>query len=327
MADPTVLIAIGSAFGALAIPLVLFVAKPPKVTRMNDRLRAAELYRLHVAGEPLPGERPSTASQLAALASRMAERLIRGSRKAETTEKLDRAGLSMSAQEWLILRCSGAIVGLALVLMLSGSLLLALPLGFLLSWLPTALFLRRKAAKRCALFEAQMPDVMQLVASSLRSGFSLGQALDGVVREGTQPAAGEIGRALAETRLGVELETALDKTAARMSCQDLEWAIMAMRISRQVGGNLAEVLLTTVHTMRERAALKRQVRSLSAEGRLSAYVLVAMPIGIGLWLFMVRRDYVRPLYTTGIGIGMLIAATGAMLFGSWWLSRVVKVEV
>jgi Flp pilus assembly protein TadB len=100
-----------------------------------------------------------------------------------------------------------------------------------------------------------------------------------------------------------------------------------MRISRQVGGNLAEVLLTTVHTMRERAALKRQVRSLSAEGRLSAYVLAAMPVGIGMWLFLVRRDYVRPLYTTGIGIGMLVAAGLAMLVGSWWLSRVVKVEV
>src|SRR4051794_15349225 len=327
MAEPAVLIAIGCIFGALAIPLVLFVAKPPTVSRMSERLRAAALYRLHVEGAPLPADPPGVASRLAALALRLAERLLRGSRKAQVAEDLDRAGLSMSAQEWVILRCSAAIVALALVLMLSGSLLVAVPVGIGLAWLPTMLFLRMKAAKRCALFEAQMPDVMQLVASSLRSGFSLGQALDGVVREGTQPAAGEIGGALAETRLGVELETALDKTAARMGCQDLEWAVMAMRISRQVGGNLAEVLLTTVHTMRERAALKRQVRSLSAEGRLSAYVLAAMPVGIGLWLFLVRREYVRPLYTTGIGIGMLVAAGLAMVVGSWWLSRVVKVQV
>jgi tight adherence protein B len=82
-----------------------------------------------------------------------------------------------------------------------------------------------------------------------------------------------------------------------------------------------------VHTVRERGQLARQVRALSAEGRLSAYVLVAMPVGVGLWLFAVRRDYVRPLYTTGPGIAMLVMSVLGLVVGSWWLSRVVKVQV
>jgi tight adherence protein B len=240
---------------------------------------------------------------------------------------LDRAGLSTKPQEWMAFRLSGVAILSTVIFFLSGSLLLAVPLGFLFTWLPTSLYLRMKIARRCAAFSDQLPDVLQLIASSLRSGFSLSQALDSVVSEGNQPVAPEFGRALAEVRLGADLEDALDKVADRMRCQDLTWVLMAVRISRQVGGNLAEVLNTTVHTMRERAQMKRQVRSLSAEGRLSAYILVALPTGIGLWLFAVRRDYVRPLYTTGPGIVMFSMAILGIIIGAFWLSRIVKVEV
>jgi tight adherence protein B len=214
-----------------------------------------------------------------------------------------------------------------LVLFASGNLVAAVPIGALLSFVSFRMYLKIKLSKRCAAFSDQLPDVLQLVAASLRSGFSLNQALDAVVHQGEDPCAPEIGRALAEARLGVDIEDALDKAADRMRCRDLSWVVMAVRISRQVGGNLSEVLVTTVHTMRERAQLRRQVRSLSAEGRLSAYVLVAMPIGVGGWLFAVRREYLRPLWTTGPGIGMLIAAVLGILIGAWWLSRVVKIEV
>jgi tight adherence protein B len=200
-------------------------------------------------------------------------------------------------------------------------------IGAVGGWLVTALWLSARTRKRSSHFAEQLPDVLQLVASSLRSGFSLGQALDGVVHDGVQPAAGEIARALTEARLGGELEDSLDRVATRMRSQDLAWVVMAIRISREVGGNLAEVLMTTVHTVRERGQLARQVRALSAEGRLSAHVLVAMPVGVGLWLFTVRRDYMRPLYTTAPGIAMLVMACLGLVVGSWWLSRVVKVQV
>jgi tight adherence protein B len=296
---------------------------------MDDRVQEAEQYRVDFGDAPEPtGDGRKRRGIAVRIVLRLAEQLVqmRGG-GVKMAQKLDRAGLDLKPAEWMALRLSAFAVCTTLLFFLTGSLPLALPIGLVIVWLPTALFLRMKMSRRCSAFGAQLPDVLQLVASSLRSGFTLSQALDAVVSEGNQPSAGEFGRALGEARLGVEVEDALDKVAERMDCRDLSWVVMAVRISRQVGGNLAEVLLTTVHTMRERAQMKRQVKALSAEGRLSAYVLVAMPIGIGFWLFMTQRAYLRPLYTTGIGIGMLVAAIVGLVVGSWWLSRIVKVEV
>jgi Flp pilus assembly protein TadB len=158
-------------------------------------------------------------------------------------------------------------------------------------------------------------------------GFSLPQALDSVVREEGQPASGEFGLALAEARLGVELDVALDGVANRMASDDLRWTVMAIRIQREVGGNLAEVLRNTVGTMRERSYLRRQVRALSAEGRMSAYVLIALPVLVGGWLFLTSRTYMHPLYTTPIGLGMLIAAFAFVGVGAFWMRKVITVVV
>ena len=102
---------------------------------------------------------------------------------------------------------------------------------------------------------------------------------------------------------------------------------MAIRIQREVGGNLAEILLTTAGVMRERARLRRQVKALSAEGRLSAYVLLALPIGMALYMFAVRRAYIRPLYTTGFGVAMLAFAVVSLAIGMLWMRKVVSIDV
>jgi tight adherence protein B len=233
----------------------------------------------------------------------------------------------MRPQEWILLRISAVAAAVAGITVLTGSLLAGLPLGTLVAWLATMLLLKVRAARRCAAFADQLPDVLQLIASSLRSGFTLAQALEAVVREGDQPAAEELTRALTETRLGLSLEQALDQVATRMHSQDLEWVVMAVRISRDVGGNLAEVLLTTVHTMRERGQLRRQVRALSAEGRLSGYILVALPVVVAAWFMLVRPEYLRPLFTDPVGMIMLVLAGLGVVVGSWWMSRIVKVEI
>lgn len=327
--DVGLLIVLVCVFCGIAGITWLILGVPRRADNLDHRVVEAEFYRVDsiITEKPFVAQSGSE-GDITRVALSLIDRLLRArNARPRIAEDLDRAGIALRAQEWMLIRLSGAVVGIALVFFLTGMLIVAMPVGFLLSWVPTRLYLKIKMARRCAAFAEQMPDVLQLVASSLRSGFSLSQALDGVVREGSKPAAPEIARALAEVRLGVDLEGALDKVAERLRCQDLSWVVMAVRISRQVGGNLAEVLLTTVHTMRERGQLKRQVRALSAEGRLSAYVLVGMPIGIGFWLFMVRRDYLRPLYTTGVGVVMLSAAIFGIVVGAWWLSRIVKVEV
>jgi Flp pilus assembly protein TadB/Mg-chelatase subunit ChlD len=294
-----------------------------RLDQLGDYRWSAAKPAAEATAPPVPAERMA-----ASVALSLVDRLIRlGRSRTRIAADLERAGLRMRPQEWILLRISAGIALIALLTVLSASLLIGLLLGTLLAWLGTRFLLKVKAARRCAAFADQLPDMLQLIASSLRSGFSLSQALDGVVREGAQPAASEFARALTEARLGVALEDALDQGAERMKSQDLAWVVMAVRISRDVGGNLAEVLLTTVHTMRERVQLKRQIRALSAEGRLSAYILIALPILVAGWFALVRPDYLRPLYTVAPGITMLVVAVLGVLIGSWWMSRIVKVEV
>jgi len=200
-------------------------------------------------------------------------------------------------------------------------------LGLLLGVILTSLYHRSRAAKRMKAFSDLLPDALQLISGSLRAGFSLSQALDAMVRELPDPISTEFGRALGETRLGVEIEDALDRLAQRMRNQDLAWAVVAVRVQREVGGNLAEVLDNTVATIRERESLRRHVQALSAEGRLSAWVLVALPVGIGLFMAFFRADYLRPLYTEPLGLVMSFVGLLLFIVGGFWLSKLSKVEV
>jgi Flp pilus assembly protein TadB len=187
--------------------------------------------------------------------------------------------------------------------------------------------LSMRIVRRRASFGEQLPDMLQLIASALRAGFSLAQAIDAVVREDVQPIAGEISRALGEVRLGGNLEDGLDAVANRMDSDDLRWTVTAIRIQQGVGGNLAEILLTIAGTIRERAFLRRHVRALSAEGRLSAYVLVALPVVIGIWLFVSASQYMRPLYTTPIGELMLGAAIVLVVLGAFWMRHMINIKI
>ena len=141
----------------------------------------------------------------------------------------------------------------------------------------------------------------------MRAGFTLNQAIGSVAREGTEPTSSEFSRVLAEVRLGSELEDALDRLADRLDSLDMRLVVMAVRTAREVGGNLAEVLQVTSHTMRERVQLHRQVEVLSAEGRLSAKVLIGLPIGLALYMYFFKKDYFELLVTTTAGIVMLSA--------------------
>ena len=187
--------------------------------------------------------------------------------------------------------------------------------------------LRVLAARRATAFEAVLPDVMTLVATSLRSGFGLAQALDAVARDAAEPAAKEFSSALAEARIGTDISDALEHMAARMDSTSMRWAVMAIRIQRDVGGNLADTLQTTAATLKERDSLKRQVRALSAEGRLSAYILVALPITIFLYMMYGNYDYISLLWLEPMGIVMLVIGVVMMVIGIFWMRKIVNIEV
>jgi len=200
-------------------------------------------------------------------------------------------------------------------------------LGGLVGFIFPGMFLKFAASRRSKKFENQLPDVLTLVASSLQTGFSLLQALDGVARDADEPSAKEFSRALAETRIGADLTVSLAHLADRMDSKNLRWTGMAIDIQRQVGGNLAETLRNTAATVRDRQALGRHVKALSAEGRMSAYILIALPIGVFGYMTAVNRPYVSLLWTSLIGMGMLGGAIVSLLVGVFWMNKVVKVEV
>jgi tight adherence protein B len=292
---------------------------------LRRRLQEIGLFTGSKMPQTTPGETADgNALMRAALA--VSDRAVQRQGRSSIEQALDRAALALRPAEWMLIRGVVTIVTAA-VLLLMLPWYLALPLGGLAGWLGTGKYLKRRANRRARKFADLLPEALNLVVGALRSGFSLLQSIDAVVREGPEPVAGEFGRAMAEIRLGGDLEDALERTAERNASEDLAWLVMAIRIQREVGGNLSEVLETAVETMRERGRLARHVRALSAEGRLSAYVLVGMPIALSAFLFAFRGEYLRPMYTEVLGILMLCGAGVLLAVGAFVINRMVKVEV
>ena len=242
-------------------------------------------------------------------------------------DQLERADIHLKAGEWVLVRTVVGILAVAATTLLFGNLLLGAVTGIALTALASHFYLGMRAGRRARAFEAALPDSLQLVASSIRTGFSLTQALDAAAESAAEPLATEFNRALSETRLGASLEDGMERVADRVDSQDLRWTVMAIRIQREVGGNLAEVLHTTAATMRERASMRRRIRALSAEGRLSAYILISLPLALALFLFLTRRAYLSLLWTTTLGLVMSAIAVVGMVVGWLWMRKLVDVEI
>lgn len=279
-----------------------------------------------------PADERSTVNAISASLVSLGDKVMDSRSSTPKTQRLlERADLPLRLGEWAVLRAVAMIVGVAggMVLLQGGLLpsLIGIFLGGLLGQVVPASFLKFAASRRSKTFERQLPDVLTLVASSLSTGFSLLQALDAVARDAAEPSAKEFARALAETRIGTDLNDSLEHLADRMDSVNLRWTGMAIKIQRDVGGNLAETLRNTAATLRDRESLRRQVNALSAEGKLSAYILIALPIGVFLFMLNTNRHYVELLWTTMIGIGMLVGGLISLAIGVFWMRKVVIVEV
>lgn len=308
--------------------VVAFVA-PALRSRRKQRVSMIEQYTRGV-GAVASGARAARPSLLSEQLVAMGTKVMEGrDSTSRTMELIERADLPWRAGEWFVLRCVGVVAGGAVgYLLLNGSVgLVGLLLGAVAGYALPALALRMLASRRARKFESLLPDVLMLVATSLSSGFSLPQALDSVARDSAEPAAKEFSRALAETRIGADLSDALERMATRMASENLRWTVMAIRIQRDVGGNLAETLRTTAKTLRERESLKRQVKALSAEGRLSAYILIALPIGVFFYSMLVNYEYVSLLWTHPLGLMMMGGGIVAMFIGIFWMRKVVQIDV
>jgi tight adherence protein B len=181
--------------------------------------------------------------------------------------------------------------------------------------------------RRVNRLHAQLPEVLMILASSMRAGHSFLQALDTVSREIGEPSGMEFSRVVTEIRLGRPAGEALTALAERVGTEEFKWAVLAINVQREVGGNLAEILDTLAETVRERMALHRQIKVLSAEARLSMKVMVAMPPLLTLYIVKVNPDYMSLLWTRRVGVMMVIAAAGLMAVGVFLMRKMVKIDV
>jgi tight adherence protein B len=313
-------IALGTA--GLAVFLVSYLILDGLFGRTPVQRRLDLLRRFAVTP---PERRGRLLAALRSAAARLGDRPSRLTRL-DNHALLDAAAVPIRPAEWLLIRFAAALApGAVLAAMRPWWLgaLVGTVAGFAV---PNAL-LQVRIDRRKRAFAEELPDTLQMIVSSLRSGFTLQHGIEASVRDTSGPVAAELRRALSETRLGAELEDALEGVGTRTGNPDMRWLTMAIKLQREVGGSLSEVLQTTADTMREREQLRRSVRALSAEGRLSATVLVAMPLVIGTWMLLFRTEYIRPLYTQPLGLVLLGAAAVLMVLGTLWLRAVVRVEV
>jgi len=238
---------------------------------------------------------------------------------------LEQANIPMSSGEAILGMVGLAAVGGMMMAIFNGLVAGLIVFGVSLLLIVFVInFLGNREKKR---FERQLPDTLTLMSTSLRAGYSLLQATEAVSSESPNPTAREFGRAIAEARLGRTVSDALNGIVDRTQSEDFRWAVMAIEIQREVGGNLAEVLQTVADTMRARNRLKGEINALTAEGRISAIVLGLLPFAMALFLWTTNRDYLQPLLDETFGRVGIAAGLLLMAGGIFWLKKIVDIEI
>ncbi len=275
--------------------------------------------------DPTVAPPTSTLAGAGAAAGAAVEKVLaKRGRLASGAAALERAGMTMALPD-VVLTVALTTLGAGVL----GALLSGPVVGLLAAAavpLCARLVVKVRISRRQAAFADQLDDSLQLMASSLRAGHSLLRAMDAVSQEAASPTSEEFARLVNETRVGRDLGEALDEIAERMASDDFAWVAQAIAIHREVGGNLAEVLDAVGHTIRERNAIRRQVKALSAEGKLSAVVLMALPFGILAFISMTNPGYLSAFTESALGYGMLAVAAVMMTVGGLWLKNTVKIR-
>jgi tight adherence protein B len=258
---------------------------------------------------------------------------------ANLARDIARADLHLKPSEFLMI-WGASIVGVPLVMLLLSVVLPALGspvlllVGALIGFFLPRLWLGRRKSGRLGAFNKQLPDTITLIANALRAGSSFLQAIELVVRESRPPISTEFGRVIREVNLGLPFDQALENMVRRVRSDDLELMATAISIQHQVGGNLAEILDSIAYTIRERVRIKGEIRTLTAQQRLSGYVVAGLPIGLAGFLFVAAPGFMQPMFLNppailGLPAGVVILAIGGfmMFLGFLFIRKIVDIEV
>ena len=337
--DPFTLVVAGVA--ALAVILIAFGIASSGNSGISDRLERYASGRSEGTKATAPtGQGPISdliaQSQALANLNKVVEARDFG---ANLARELARADLRLKPSEYLFI-CLGSIVGVPVLMFIFGFFLpalqspIALLIGALLGFFLPRFWLNRRKNGRLNAFNKQLPDTITLIANALRAGSSFLQAIELVVRESRPPISTEFGRVIREVNLGLPFEQALENMVRRVRSDDLELMATAISIQHQVGGNLAEILDSISYTIRERIRIKGEIRTLTAQQRLSGYVVGFLPIGLAGFLFVAAPGFMDPMFANPPGIAGLPAGVIILLFGGFMMfigfvmiRRIVDIEV
>ena len=239
--------------------------------------------------------------------------------------RLKRAGMDIRASEFITFHLVGLIVSIIAAYYLSRNIFLTSFVAIIVVFIPF-LILNIKSSQRLTRFHEQLPDTLQLISGSLKAGYSFNQALRMVVDESRPPISDEFERLLSEIRVGLSGKEALENVSQRINSEYFQWVVTAINVQREVGGNLAEVMDTVANTIRERDRVLNRIKALTSEGKLSAIILIVLPIIVGLMLFFLNREYISLLVTTKVGIIMLMISGFLLVIGIVWIIKIISIK-
>ncbi len=243
---------------------------------------------------------------------------------------LARANLKFTVVEFMLLNLGTAVLGMlvgALLLLRRELWLVGAIGGGILGFIAPHVLVKFRQSRRVNAFNSQLNDAITLVANSVRSGYSLLQSMEMVSRELPPPMCEEFERVVREIGLGLSNDEALNNLLRRITSDDLDMMITAINIHHEVGGNLADILDTIGHTIRERIRIQGEIRTLTAMARYSGYVLSVLPIAVAGIVFIMSPDYMSTLWEDPCGLQMLVAAAVSMVIGWVVIRRVVRIDV
>jgi tight adherence protein B len=309
--------------GGLALVVVGLISRVRSKQRtlaqiLDDTMGTAEVPVEVVTESPEHGE-------LSALTVRISGIFGRVDTHGALERRLERAAIPLRAGEYLVIS-SAIALALALVIgVMTGSpigSLIAIALVAAIAWyLPT-----QRANKRIKQIQEQLPDALALMSASVEGGQTFQRSIDMYRRDAKPPLSAELDRVMAEVAVGSDLVVALENMAERSGVEDLTWAVEAVRIQQSTGGRLAPILKTLADFMRTRQEVRREVQTLSAEGRMSGYVLFAIPLFLVFALETKDPGYLEPMMH-GIGLVVLIGTAGLMALGFWIVRRMVNIKI
>jgi tight adherence protein B len=318
-------LALGVAVGCLVLTAALVALARPRGAWLRGRI---DPYgRLDMAGsataalDARPGWQPSAERLYGETARR-----LEGTRLWQRTMRLlERGGSQLRPAEFLWRCALFALAAGVLVAIATGSLglgVVAVPVALALPWA----WMKRAARRRLRRFEEQLPDVLLAIAGSLKVGVSFTHSLSSVVESTEAPASEEFERVLNEAELGRPMEDSLAALADRIESEDLRFVLMSVAIQREVGGSLADLFALVSETVRERQHFRRKVRALTAMGRTSAQILVAIPFVIVGAVSALSPGYISPLFHTGVGVTLIVVMLVMMAVGAMFLKKIVTIK-